>query len=61
MCLMGLGPMLLFGWSDVHSEAAAAGQADGAANEKWSKQSDVNKPPAWSLERIMVGNNITPQ
>lgn len=42
MCLMGLGPVLLFGWCDVHSDAAEAGQAGAAANERWGKQFNVN-------------------
>lgn len=37
MCLMGLRPMLLFGWCDVYSDAAGA-----PANEKGRKQFNVN-------------------
>lgn len=34
--------MLLFGWCNVQSEAAAAGHADGPANEKWGKQTNID-------------------
>lgn len=34
--------MLLFGWCNVQSEAAAAGHAEGLANEKWGKQTNID-------------------
>lgn len=42
MCPMGLRPVLMFGWCDVHSDAAVRGQASEPANERWDKQFNVS-------------------